>query len=107
MDVHAVGVSSHKLGAATLSVTPALATNPGTGAPGGTTTAYVLGFGARETVDVYWNNPRQLLGTATANREGSGALVITIPAAASPGINGLIGVGQTTKAIGIGKVTVQ
>jgi hypothetical protein len=81
--------------------------NPGTGAPGGTMAAYVFGFGPGETVDVYWNNPRQLLGTATANREGSGALTIAIPANASPGINGVIGVGQTTKAIGIGKVTVQ
>jgi len=34
-------------------------------------------------------------------------LTITIPANASPGINGVIGVGQTTKAIGIGKVNVQ
>jgi len=38
---------------------------------------------------------------------GSGALTITIPATASPGINGVIGVGQTTKAIGIGRVTVE
>jgi hypothetical protein len=102
-----VGLSSYKLGAASLSVTPALATNPGTGAPGGTTAAYVFGFGAGETVYIYWNNPRQLLGTAAANGAGSGTLTITIPADASPGINGIIGVGQTTKAIGIGRVTVQ
>jgi hypothetical protein len=81
--------------------------NPGAGAPGGTATAHVLGFGAGETVDVYWNNPRQLLGAATADAVGSGALTFTIPATASPGINGVIGVGQTTKAIGIGRVTVQ
>jgi hypothetical protein len=107
MDVYAVGASSRKLGAATLSVTPDLAMHPGSAAPAGTTAAYVFGFGAGETVDVYWNNPRQLLGTTTANGQGSGALTITIPANASPGINGVIGVGQTTKAIGLGRVTVQ
>jgi hypothetical protein len=80
---------------------------PGTGEPGGTTAADVFGFGAGETVDIYWNDPRELLGTANANSLGSGTLTITVPANASPGINGVIGVGQTTKAIGIGKVTVQ
>jgi hypothetical protein len=106
-DVYAVGLGSGKLGAAGLFVTPSLIMNPGTGAPGGTTAAYAFGFGAGEAVDVYWNNPRQLLGTATANTEGSSALAITIPANASPGINGVIGVGQTTKAIGLGDVRVQ
>jgi len=107
MDVYAVGVSSHKLGAATLSVTPALAMNPATGVPGGSTAAYSFGFGAGEAVDIYWNNSRQLLGTATANAEGSGDLTITIPANASPGINAVIGVGQTTSAIGVGGIKVQ
>jgi hypothetical protein len=107
MDVYAVGVSSHRLGAATLTVTPALAMNPATGAPGSTTAAYGLGFGGGETVDIYWNSPRQLLGTATANSDGSSALTITIPANAPLGVNAVIGVGQTTKAIGIGKVVVQ
>lgn len=107
MDVYAVGESSHKLGAATLSVTPGLTFNPATGAPGATAAAYGLGFGAGETVDFYWNNPRQLLGTATANGAGSGTLTITIPANAPSGINAVIGVGQTTKAVGIGEVEVQ
>ena len=107
MDVYAVGVSSHKLGAATLSVTPVLVMNPATGVPGGTTTAYGFGFGAGEAVDVYWNNPRQLLGTATGNGHGSSALMIAIPANASLGINGVIGIGQITKAIGIGEVAVR
>jgi hypothetical protein len=48
-----------------------------------------------------------LLGTATANSDGSSALTITIPANAPLGVNAVIGVGQTTKAIGIGKVVVQ
>jgi hypothetical protein len=107
VDLFALGMSSGNLGAATLSVTPALATNPGSGAPGSTITAYVFGFGAGETVDVSWNDPPQLLGTPTANAQGSGSLTITIPVNASPGVNGVTGVGQTTKAIGKGRVTVQ
>ena len=107
MDIYAVGVSSRHLGAARLFVTPALGMNPETGEPGGTTTAYGVGFGASETVDIYWNNPQQLLGTATANGRGSSALTITIPANASPGINEVIGVGQTTKAIGVGVVALR
>ncbi len=107
MDVYAVGVSSHKLGVATLSVTPALAMSPASAPPGGTTVAYGLGFGAGETVDLYWNNPRQLLGTATAGGRGTSTLTITIPANASPGLNQVFGVGQTTKAIGLGEITVK
>jgi hypothetical protein len=107
IDFYAGGLSSGNLGVATLSVTPGLLMNPGAGAPGGSTAAYVLGFGSGETVDVYWNNPRQLLGTATADGVGSGDVTITIPATASPGIHGVIGVGQTTNAIGIGGVKVE
>jgi hypothetical protein len=102
----ALGLTSGKLGAAAMSVTPGLLASPGTGEPGGTTEAYTLGFGSGEIVDVYWNSPRQLLGAVTSNAEGSGTLVITIPASAPLGINGLIGVGQTTKAIGLGAVRV-
>jgi hypothetical protein len=107
MDVYAVGATSHKLGAATLSVTPGLAMTPATGTPGGSTIAHGLGFGSGETIDIYWNNPRQLLGTAPANSEGTGSLTITIPPNAPSGINSLIGVGQTTKATGVGVVEVQ
>lgn len=104
MDVYAVGVRSRKLGAATLSVVPDFVISPQVGVPGGSTMLYSLGFGAGETVDIYWNNPRQLLGTATANGEGSGSLTITIPANAPPGLNAVIGVGQTTNAIGLGEI---
>jgi hypothetical protein len=111
MDIYAVGQSSGKLGAAALFVTPGLIMNPMTGVPGGTTNVEGLGFGAGESVAMYWNNPRQLLGSATANSRGSllgsSALTITIPTNASPGINGVIGFGQTTKAIGIAEITVQ
>jgi hypothetical protein len=107
MNVYAVGVSSHKLGAAILFVTPALAMNPASGAAGGTTMAYGFGFGAGETVDIYWNNPRQLVGTATAGGQGTSTSTITIPANAPLGINEVLGVGQTTKAIGVGEIRVK
>lgn len=85
--------------------------SPASGLPGGTTAAQGLGFGSGETVSVYWNNPRRLLGTATANSVGSflgtSALTITIPADASPGLNAVIGIGQSTGAIGIGEIKVQ
>ena len=107
MDVYAVGVRSHKLGATTLSITPDLSVIPPAAAPGGSATADGFGFGAGETVDVYWDNPRQLLGTATANGEGTSTLTITCPANAPSGVNVVIGIGQTTQAIGYGKVTVR
>jgi hypothetical protein len=34
-------------------------------------------------------------------------LTIAVPPNASPGINGVIGIGQDTKAIGLGRVTVE
>jgi len=111
LNFFALGETSQKLGVANFFVTPVLLVSPSSGLPGATITAQGLGFGAAETVSVYWNNPRQLLGTATANSEGSfagsGALTITIPANASPGLNAVIGIGQTTRATGIGKIEVE
>jgi hypothetical protein len=111
MEFFALGQTSDKLGVSSLFVTPGLITNPGSGLPGGATTAQGFGFGSGEAVAVYWDSPRQLLGTATVNSEGSfagsSALTITIPANASPGLNAVIGIGQTTNAVGLGKIEVQ
>ena len=107
MDVYAYGLTSGELGAATLSVISAVATNPATEAPGGAITAYPLGFGAGETVSIYWNEPRQLLGTAVADSLGSGSFAMTVPANASPGLNGIFGVGATTGSLGLGRVWVK
>jgi hypothetical protein len=46
-------------------------------------------------------------GRGHKNVEGTGNLTIAIPASASPGINAVIGVGQTTSAIGVGGIKVQ
>jgi hypothetical protein len=107
MDVYAYGLTSGELGAATLSVISAVATNPVTEAPGGAITAYPLGFGAGETVSIYWNEPRQLLGTAVADSLGSGSFAMTVPANASPGLNDIFGVGATTGSLGLGRVWVK
>jgi hypothetical protein len=111
MEFFALGQTSDKLGVSSLFVTPGLITNPGSGLPGGATTAQGFGFGSGEAVAVYWDSPRQLLGTATVNSEGSfagsSALTISIPANASPGLNAVIGIGQTTNAVGLGKIEVQ
>jgi hypothetical protein len=58
-------------------------------------------------VSIYWNNPRLLLGTTTTNALGSGAFSVTIPSNATPGLNGLLGVGATTGALGLGAVLVK
>jgi hypothetical protein len=107
MDVFAVGSKSQRLGASRFFVTPTLSMKPAVGAPGGTTLARELGFGAGETVNIYWNNPRQLVGTAVADSRGSAAVEIAIPADALLGIDELIGIGQTTQAIGGGAVIVK
>jgi hypothetical protein len=107
IDVYAVGSTSGKLGAASFFVSAAMVAAPHQGVPGDAITAHALGFGAGETVDVYWGEPRQLLGTTTAERKGTSTLTITIPADAERGPNGVIGVGQTTQATGFGEVVVK
>jgi len=109
--LYAMGQSSGLFGAALLSVTPKLSMNPNTGTVGNTVVAQGFGFGAGETVQVYWDNPRQLLGTATANSYGilnqGAGLTFTIPTSATTGPNAVFGVGEATKAVGKGRITVQ
>ena len=111
MTLYAVGQTSGTTGHFLFQVTPRLVLNPNTGALGSTTTVQGLGFGAGETVKVYWNNPRQFLGAATADNRGSfldgSALTITIPVGAPLGANAVFGVGQTTNATGKGWIMVQ
>jgi hypothetical protein len=107
IDFYAVGLTSGKLGAAPFFVSAAMVVTPHTGVPGDTATATGFGFGAGETVDIYWGEPRQLLGTATANAQGTSTLKITIPASAPLGPNAVLGVGETTQATALGKVRVE
>lgn len=104
---YAVGQTSGRVGAAPFFVTAAMVVTPNTGVPGDTVTASGFGFGAGEAVDIYWGNPRQLLGTATTNGRGTSTLKITIPANAPLGPNAVLGVGQTTRATAVAKVAVK
>jgi hypothetical protein len=109
--VVAVGQSSGKLAVAPFTIAPRLYLDPKTGTVGSTITARGFGFGAAETVQVFWNNPRVLLGTVTTDSHGSfsqsTALTFTIPAGAPAGVNGIFGTGQTTGALGQGYIMVE
>jgi len=109
--IFALGQTSGKLGAVSLNVTPGLVISPHSVAPGGSAQAGGVGFGAGETVNVYLANPRQLLGSTSANAVGSflgsSGLSITIPSNAPPGDNAVLGIGQSTGAIAIGMVKVE
>jgi WD40 repeat protein len=104
---YAIGKTSGKIGACEFQVTARLVMSPNTGAPGDTALAKGLGFGAGEAVKIYWNNPRTFLGTTIANNKGGASLTITIPTGVALGASAVFGVGQTTKAIGKGWITVQ
>jgi hypothetical protein len=107
IDIYAVGLDGGKLGASSFFVTAAIAAVPSTGVPGETIIAPALGFGAGETIDVYWSQPRQRLGSAVAKERGTGSLTFPIPANAPSGPNALLGIGQTTGARGFGGVLVK
>ncbi len=106
----AVGQSSEKLGAADFAFTPRLILEPNAGTPGGTVIVHGFSFGSFETVNIYWQNQRDLLGTVTANADGtfsdSAAFTFTVPSDASTGSNMVIGKGQTTGAVGRASFTV-
>ncbi|HUD99826.1 MAG TPA: hypothetical protein VMR62_09650 [Bryobacteraceae bacterium] len=106
-----VGQSSGKLGTASFSVTPRLILDPNSGPSGSAVTASGYGFGPLETVDVYWNDPRISLGTATADVHGtfSGAAAFSfqVPEQAALGVDAVSGAGSQTGAHGGADFTVQ
>lgn len=110
--IRAIGQSSGLSGAANFSVTPRLMMNPNTGSVGCGVLAQGFGFSAGEAVDLYWYTaPRKYLGTVAADSTGSfyqgTGLTFTIPAGVPTGTNAVVGVGQTSQAIGTGYVTLQ
>jgi len=96
------GQSSGKLGAARFSMGPRLVLNPDSGPNGSEVTVEGYGFGPFEKVKVYWNNPRTLLHTVTADVygsfDGSAGHRIKVPATAPPGTYTVSAHGQTTRA---------
>ncbi len=67
----AVGKTSGKVAAAGFSVTPKLSVNPNYGLPGTVITASGSGYGAFDTIKIYWESPVTFLGTAVTDSTGS------------------------------------
>ncbi len=89
-----LGTSSGRLGAAVFSMQPSITLSSYTGAPGATVTLSAYGFDSLSTLDIYWGHPQVLLGTVTADVNGSlkgeNAFQLTVPSDASPGRNQVI-----------------
>ncbi len=106
----AAGRESGKQATANFSIAPRLILNPPSGATGSTAAVNGFGFGVQETVKVWWNSPRTLLGVISADVHGTfgggAALKFTVPPAAQ-GKNGIFGVGETSGALGSGSFTVE
>jgi hypothetical protein len=90
---------------------PRLILNPNSGTVGSRAAATGFGFGSVETVEVYWDNPRTLLGAVAADVSGTfigtKAVRFKVPAEAPVGVNKIYGQGKTTGAIGVAWFTVQ
>jgi virginiamycin B lyase len=86
-----VGLSSHKLGAANYTVTPALVLNPNSGPVGTTVTVEGSGFPSRTGFWIYWSALDMPLGVANTDAngvfDGGAAVTFTVPAGAAPGAN--------------------
>jgi len=87
----AMGQTTGKLGAAKFSILPRLILQPTSGPVGSTVTARGAGFVPLRKLDIYWANPRILLGTTFADVYGtfsnSAAVTFTVPSGASSGVN--------------------
>ena len=105
------GAASYRLGAAGFNATPRLVISPSEGSAGSTALAAGYGFGSLEQVKIYWDNPKQYLGTVTADLDGSFSgtkgLAFTVPAGVAPGSNTVGALGQTTQAKGRGGFNVE
>jgi sugar lactone lactonase YvrE len=94
----AMGQTSGELGAANFSILPRLILQPASGPAGSTVIARGTGFLPLEKVWIYWADPSTLLGTTTANVDGTfdaGATVtFTVPSGISPGVNKVLAGGN-------------
>jgi hypothetical protein len=98
----AMGQTSRRLAAASFSMAAHIVLTPNSAAPGSTVT--VSGYGFYTTFDpdninacpinIYWNNPRTLLGAIIpayhGGFEGSASFTFTVPSTAPDGANGVI-----------------
>ena len=106
-----VGQSSGNLGAAPFTVTSRLRATPNSGAAGSTATIDGYGFGPFEELAIFWRDYSTLLGTVTADVNGtfngSAAVQFTVPADATPGVYRLIGYGRYAGNFCYGEFTVE
>ncbi|MGC9949715.1 MAG: hypothetical protein ABSF64_25385 [Bryobacteraceae bacterium] len=106
-----VGQSSGKLGAAAFAMEPRLVLSTDAGAPGASVTAEGYGFDSFEFVDIYWDDPYILLGTVQVDWHssftGAAAFGFQVPKRAALGANSVLGIGQTSKAVGPAAFTVE
>jgi len=83
------GQSSGKLGAANFSMKSGLTVTPAAGPPGSQVTVQGYGFIQDDTVDIYWNDYSDWLGSVNANSRGTfargSAFTFTVPQDAVPG----------------------
>jgi virginiamycin B lyase len=105
-----VGQNSGKLGAAGFSMMPSLLLSTDSGTPGSTVTVSGYGFDTSLNPDdvsfgqinIYWNNPRTLMGTVEPNFHGSvvgdGSFTFTVPSTTPAGPNGIIAWGPPAVA---------
>jgi hypothetical protein len=105
--LQAVGQSSGKIASGIISVRASLAVSPNSGEPGNTVTVTGFGFAAGEAIGVEWSNPQTLLGSATANKNGTFSAQFAIPTAAAAGTDEVVARGQRTGAAAIVQITVE
>jgi len=78
-----LGATSGKIGAASFSATPTLRLSANVAEPGMSVTATGYGYGAFDTIQIYWESPLILLGTAVTDSTGSfvgdAGLTFTVP----------------------------
>jgi hypothetical protein len=106
-----VGQSSGKIAVASGAVLPRLVVNPSSGPIDKYTAASGYGFGVQEAVNVTWDEPFVLLGTAypgfLGSFNGSGALDFVVPPGSAKGSHVLTATGQTTGAQATATFTVE
>jgi hypothetical protein len=108
--IYARGTVSGAVGSTTFFMNAELLVPPYYATVGQPVHALGYGFAAGEQVEVVWNSPRRVLGTATTNYLGSfygtAAISFTVPAGAAPGKNVVYGVGKTSGVLGVGAIIV-
>jgi hypothetical protein len=105
------GQNSGKLGAASFSMLPRLFVTPSSGSPGNTVSVSGYGFGASDSVQINWLRPDTFLSFVTVDAygtfRGTGAFKTTVPSGATPGTNGVVGIGHLPHVFATGRFTVE